>query len=251
MIYNLNQESTYLIMNIIFASLPIFLIILFQTYVNIYRYERKSISLQPVTSIGLSNVVSRKPLTGITFLEPAMEGVKDKPLFYRYLDKARRFFEFGSGGSTYQAAKRGIFIYSVESDVKWHQKIQNDFGGNYKNIVFLTVDLHSDGNWGTPGPDTTINDWVKYSRAYKREYHCDTFLIDGRFRVACALNIFTEIDDDTIVIIHDFFNRPKYHVILDFYDIVEKGTVTVVLRKKQGIQPPSRELLDKYEKNFQ
>lgn len=33
-------------------------------------------------------------------------GVNDMKMFYRYLDKATVYFEYGSGGSTYQANLR-------------------------------------------------------------------------------------------------------------------------------------------------
>jgi len=41
-------------------------------------------------------------------------------MFYKYLDKANIYFEFGSGGSTYQSAQRSNIktIYSVESDLE-------------------------------------------------------------------------------------------------------------------------------------
>ena len=40
----------------------------------------------------------------------------DKKMFYKYLDKANVYFEYGSGGSTYQASIKNNIkkIYSVE-----------------------------------------------------------------------------------------------------------------------------------------
>ena len=35
----------------------------------------------------------------------------------------------------------------------------------------------------------------------------DTILIDGRFRVACALSIFPYINENTLVLLDDFINR--------------------------------------------
>jgi hypothetical protein len=45
----------------------------------------------------------------------------DKILFYKLLDKATVYFEYGCGGSTYQANVRNniIKIYSVESHMEW------------------------------------------------------------------------------------------------------------------------------------
>tara|TARA_B110000211_G_scaffold18825_1_gene19580 strand:+ start:4843 stop:5052 length:210 start_codon:yes stop_codon:yes gene_type:complete len=50
----------------------------------------------------------------------------DKNLFYKYLDNTNVYFEYGSGGSTYQASIRENIrtIYSVESDSEWHKKLK-------------------------------------------------------------------------------------------------------------------------------
>jgi len=47
----------------------------------------------------------------------------DKKIFYKYLDNANVYFEYGSGGSTYQASIRKNIktIYSVESDITWQK----------------------------------------------------------------------------------------------------------------------------------
>ena len=49
----------------------------------------------------------------------------DKIMFYKYIDKSNVYFEYGSGGSTYQASIRSNIskIYSVESDKTWFNKV--------------------------------------------------------------------------------------------------------------------------------
>jgi hypothetical protein len=49
----------------------------------------------------------------------------DLKMFYKNLDKINVYFEYGSGGSTYQASLRKniIKIYSVESDKDWLNKL--------------------------------------------------------------------------------------------------------------------------------
>ena len=58
-------------------------------------------------------------------MEPFFE-IKDKKMFYEYLNNCKIYFEFGSGGSTYQASlKKNIKkIYSVESDKEWYEIVQ-------------------------------------------------------------------------------------------------------------------------------
>ena len=62
-------------------------------------------------------------------MQPRLAG-KDKNLFYKYLDNASVYFEYGSGGSTYQESIRKNIktIYSVESDIIWQKKLKkNDY----------------------------------------------------------------------------------------------------------------------------
>ena len=47
----------------------------------------------------------------------------------------------------------------------------------------------------------------------------------------------------------DFFNRPYYHIVLDYYNIIEKtqDNRMVVLKKKNNIQSIHIQLIEKYE----
>lgn len=64
-------------------------------------------------------------------------GVNDETMFYKYLDKSKVYFEYGSGGSTYQASIRNNInkIYSVESDKEWQNKLQEIIKSN--NITYF------------------------------------------------------------------------------------------------------------------
>ena len=55
---------------------------------------------------------------------PAFTNI-DLKLFNKYLNSSTNYFEFGSGGSTYQAYKKNNIkhIYSVESSNDWIKQI--------------------------------------------------------------------------------------------------------------------------------
>lgn len=102
--------------------------------------------------------------------------------------------------------------------------------------------------WGWPGKNTKYDDWIRYTRAYNHsKYKANLILIDGRFRVACGLNVFKQIDNNVLVYIHDFNNRKHYHILLDYFDVVEKADRSVVLRKKTNSPYLSDDLVFKYE----
>jgi hypothetical protein len=82
----------------------------------------------------------------------------------------------------------------------------------------------------------------------------DCILIDGRFRVACALKAFNVIDENCVILFDDFLNCIEYHIILNYYEIIEKTSDNrMVALKKKNINLYSKqllkELIEKYELN--
>jgi hypothetical protein len=66
-----------------------------------------------------------------------------------------------------------------------------------------------DNGWGHPGIDSTKEERAKYSNVIcelDKEIvdKIDLILIDGRFRVACALKCFSKIKNDCFIIFDDF-----------------------------------------------
>jgi hypothetical protein len=186
-------------------------------------------------------------------------GAKDKFMFYKYLIKSNHYFEYGSGGSTCKTALAPNIksIYSVESDLEWHNKIKKElkFIQNNKtiNLIYCEMDTQPK-SWGNPGPKSVIADWQNYSNQLSllsnfEKQQLDLILIDGRFRVACCLKCYDEIKDNCLIMIDDFLNRNKYHVILNHYEIFEKtiDNRMVVLKKKKNASP-SKDLIEHYEK---
>ena len=180
----------------------------------------------------------------------------DHAMFENYLHKAQNYFEYGSGGSTYHAAMSGNIkkVYSVESDKEWFDELKRRLKNNSK-VTYLFVDLKSKPNdWGNPGEGSTEEDWKKYSGQFPQlneteRKKVDMILIDGRFRIACCLKCFEGMNQNCTIAFDDFLNRPKYHVVLDYFDIVDytRNNRMVMLRKK-SVKGPSRELIQKYEK---
>jgi hypothetical protein len=177
----------------------------------------------------------------------------DKQMFYKYLDRATTYFEFGAGGSTYQAAQRPNLsaIYSVESDKVWHARMTALLCDKpYVTCIYSEMGAQPN-NWGYPGPTCTNEQMVGYSnriRLLDAAVRIDLILIDGRFRVACCLKCFDVIGDACLIAFDDFLDRPAYHVVLAYYDIVERTADNrmVILKKKAGAVVP-KDLIEKYE----
>ena len=180
---------------------------------------------------------------------PLPRKIKFKPLlskkelkaFLYFMKPENIYFEFGSGGSTNIASYYKLKSYSVESDVKWHDKLKHiGIVANY-----ITIDLNASSK-GYPGKETNVNEWKKYIQAYKKEYNADIIFIDGRFRVACALDIFNKIRNDTIVIIHDYTQRKEYHILERFYKKVKVWDSLALFLKNTEINSIPNELYSFY-----
>ena len=95
---------------------------------------------------------------------------KDTKAFCYFMNPKNIYFEFGSGGSTNIASYYNLTVYSVESDISWHNKLNSSgIKANY-----ITIDLKATHK-GYPGNGTTIEDWKRYIQAYKPEYNANIF----------------------------------------------------------------------------
>jgi hypothetical protein len=180
----------------------------------------------------------------------------DTEMFYRYLKNITIYFEYGSGGSTYQASILNNIkkIYSVESDIQWQNKLKQTITN--PNINYMYNEMNTSPNtWGSPGKNATNIQKRNYSNqitklSKEEQESIELIFIDGRFRVACCLKCYDIIKDSCLIVFDDFLNRPEYHVVLDFFDIIEKTTDNrmVILKKKKNVNIP-KELIEKYELN--
>lgn len=60
----------------------------------------------------------------------------------------------------------------------------------------------------------------------------DVVLIDGRFRLACIMQAVMNVRPDTLIVVHDFWNRPAYHLALNYLDVVARvDSLGVFVRK--------------------
>ena len=171
-------------------------------------------------------------------------GLIDMMAFTSFLTKNTIFFEFASGCSSIIAKYYSKNSYAVEGNKKWY-----DIGiskGLKQNLLFK--DLKCDGSgpmlsW--PGKKSNIEDWKQFIQAYKKEYNADVFLIDGRFRVACILDIFEKIKNDTVVLLHEC-QRTQYSIVNKFYDRIYTWKNLCLLQKKKNVTKVPLSLQEKY-----
>ena len=150
--------------------------------------------------------------------------------FLSLLTKDTIFFETGSGCSSVIAKFYAKKVYSIEGCQKFYELgIKN---GLKDNIIFKNL-KPDNYKWSRPGKKSNLEDWKNYFQSYKKEYKADVILIDGRFKVATAMDIFSKINDNTIILIHEYNKRPLYFVLENYYKyIYHWGTLFAFVKKK-------------------
>ena len=63
--------------------------------------------------------------------------------------------------------------------------------------------------------------------------------------MACALDIFPKIRNDTIVLIHDY-DREEYHVVQNYYYKIKKWHILAAFIKKTNISSIPEDIYNKY-----
>ena len=180
--------------------------------------------------------------------------------------------EFGCGGSTTIFPKHVKKFYSIEHNLDWYWNVQQEiYNDKLDNVELHLCDIpkgvptkreefweryddnilyaseHLDTN--IPSFEDCVYPRDRYVWSEYIDYvdtigvdHFDVVLIDGRARTDCAYKILNYIDESSIVFIHDFWPRPEYHKVFDYYTEVVSikdtqignGGQTIVGLKKNG-----------------
>lgn len=149
------------------------------------------------------------------------------------LQPGSTMLEWGSGGSTITFAPLVSNYYSIEHVKDWHVKVDEELVKlNLKSKVINTL-IEPDLPRTIPTKYKEFKTYIEYASEFGVKF--DRVLIDGRARAQCASYIIPYLTKDALVYIHDFWQRPQYHGVLEFYDEVASittGQSLIVLKKK-------------------
>jgi len=162
----------------------------------------------------------------------------EKTLLANVYSKANSVGEWGMGSSTLIAKHIGVkTLHAIDSSSKWVHKMKSLING----YDLKWINIGNVKEWGYPTNKTWMKHWYTYSQYMIRGL--DVYLVDGRFRVACAAQAL--LNKNAPVLVHDF-QRKEYKVLLDIADIVTQAGKLVVLKRKYNIT--DHEVYDVWEK---
>lgn len=167
-------------------------------------------------------------------------------LILKYLNKNQIMLEYGCGGSTLYFSKFVKKYYAIEHNKEWFNTIKEKIKEKkidninivLKEILIDSRYLKKADNWNILSNSDNYKNFKEYIEApsdLKTKF--DVVLIDGRSRPECAKFIYDNnmLNDNGVVIVHDFWNRNYYHVVFSKYkeiDSVKNGQSLVILNKK-------------------
>jgi hypothetical protein len=167
------------------------------------------------------------------------EGVK---FFETVIKKTSKYLEYGSGGSTLIAAQFVDVLVCVESDRVFMASVRAELSKSSRRCAqyFFTPNIGFTREWGYPvfrrPTSSRVSRWRQYPGApwplfKEKNMVPDTILIDGRFRVACALESLLNIGPSTRIIVDDYVGR-SYAAIENYADLIALHGRMAEFRKK-------------------
>lgn len=149
-----------------------------------------------------------------------------QPFFSRSLEQANKYLEYGMGGSTIMAARLKKDLTAVESDGLFTRAIERKITDEKLAARLIYADIGPTKMWGKPRftlrTPKRLAAWAHYVRApynQGQDTFYDLVLVDGRFRVACALEAIRQslkAGAAFTLLFDDYKGRAHYHAIESF-----------------------------------
>lgn len=144
-------------------------------------------------------------------------------LIVKYLNKDMIVLEYGSGGSTTFFPKYVKMYHSIEHDKTWFNRVGDELPENAR-LYWVPQNFPRT----QPTRREQFVDYVEYINSIGVPKY-NAVLIDGRARVACAIEVIRYLTFDSVVFLHDS-NRAEYLPIFNIYDVIEKAGSLRVLK---------------------
>lgn len=188
---------------------------------------------------------------------PHFDSPESTAWFLKQLEGSKLYLEYGTGGSTYQAARLGIDFIAVDTDSYFLDSVRAKIhaaGMERAGQLYWHADIGWTGTWGRPLGRVTDHRRELFRRASDPPPKCfdgrqpDLVLIDGRFRVASAFKVFNMLSAQTgwMVVVDDYTDRAYYREIEDYAEVKLVGRMAVI----QSAQPVPSDVITRWETDF-
>jgi len=123
--------------------------------------------------------------------------------------------EIGGGNSTIFLSKIVRKLTTIEHNLEWSKIIKDKLKNIDTNWELHVIEPNfKQSHVFQPAQKGQFDNYVKFiSKLPDNEF--DVILIDGRDRVRCSIECIPKLKKDGILLIHDFWNRKRYHTLLE------------------------------------
>ena len=186
-------------------------------------------------------------------MQPCMSEAELR-LFECFVRCSDRYLEFGSGESTCRAA--GIVrssITAIDSSRSWLDGVAKYCSDHHlpAQPTLIHADIGPTGDWGYPTDPGTRDKWPSYHNGvwtHADALGADLCLVDGRFRVACFMQIILHVEPETVILFHDFRSRTGYHIVREVArEVAMAGELSAFLPIKGVARTRAQDILRDYE----
>ena len=164
---------------------------------------------------------------------------KSNNFFKKKLKNSKHYFEYGAGSSTLYADMNEKKFTSIELDKSFFFKKYERL--KKKNVFFINLGPVGEFSYPLFKNKKKILSYIKSIDPYfNKKIYPDFILIDGRFRVACCLNLLLIMNKKKIkstILIDDYKKRDHYKILKNFFYIKEVGRMAILNAKKKTIHP--------------
>jgi len=164
---------------------------------------------------------------------------KSNNFFKKKLKNSKHYFEYGAGSSTLYADMNEKKFTSIELDKSFFFMINERL--KKKNVFFINLGPVGEFSYPLFKNKKKILSYIKSIDPYfNKKIYPDFILIDGRFRVACCLNLLLIMNKKKIkstILIDDYKKRDHYKILKNFFYIKEVGRMAILNAKKKTIHP--------------
>ena len=164
----------------------------------------------------------------------------EQTLLRMYYSEGTRIFEWGMGSSTSLAAYLQKDVVAVDSAKVWVDQCRS----KYPNADLRHVNIGPVADWGYPKSSTPEPRWANYSTAVQTLPAFDVYLVDGRFRVACAMQALLH-NPRAKVIVHDA-QRKDYDAIWNVVRVIDQTGKLKVVKARSGKESEYKRIWDEY-----
>lgn len=149
--------------------------------------------------------------------------------------------DWGTGASSRFACSVYARVNAIDSVPAWCDTVKKSLGQGQRTcgaINMHCIDVGRTAQWGYPIENVTsplyFHKYLNAVDSFPERYY-DTILVDGRFRVACAIRAISKLRRDSILLIHDYSKkRESYEKVLDFFDVVARYGELIALSVKEN-----------------